>query len=116
MLYTIDTMTGDEFEVFICWLFHQRGYQVSWTKSGPDQGVDLILNQGGWRKAVQVRRRKAKIGNSAVQAVHSGKSYYQCDAAMVITNSYFTKSATKLAERCHVELWDRDKLIRFIEK
>ena len=41
--------------------------------------------------------------------------YYNADSAIVITNSYFTKSAIKLAKVNNVELWDRDKLINLIK-
>lgn len=114
-LSKIDKMTGDDFEDFICWLFYRLGYKASKTKASADQGVDLIFERGGLRTGVQVRRRKKKIGNSAVQAVFSGKFYYSCGKALVITNSYFTRAAKKLAEKCGVELWDRDKLVGFIE-
>ena len=84
------------------------------TKKGPDQGVDMIITYRDDNIAVQVKRKKNKIGNKAVQEVTSGKIYYQCNRAWVVTNNYFTKSAEDLARSCDVELVDRNKLNEFI--
>lgn len=60
---------------------------------------------------MQCKRYKGKVGISAVQEVLGAKGYYKADKAMVITNSYFTPNAIKLANANDVELWDRNDLI-----
>lgn len=40
----------------------------------------------------------------AVQEIVSGMHYYGADKAMAVTNSYFTKPAMKMAEKCKVVL------------
>ena len=48
--------------------------------------------------AVQCKLYQGKVGNSAVQEAVAGKSYYDCDEAMVITNSVFYPGAIALAK------------------
>ena len=55
------------------------------------------------------------IGNSAVQEAFSGRSFYRCHVAAVLTNRYFTFSAKELAENNEVLLWDRDRLNQLFE-
>ena len=56
------------------------------------------------------------MGNKAVQEALSGKVYYGCKAAAVLTNSYFTPQAKETAHKTGVELWDRDKLTAMVKK
>ena len=59
---------------------------------------------------IQCKNYTGKIGNTAVQEAYAGKSFYDCDIAVVLTNSTFTKSAVQLAESIGVMLWDRRTL------
>lgn len=59
---------------------------------------------------VQAKRYQKNVGVEAVQQVIGSMRYYDADYAMVVTNSYFTASAIKLAEANDVLLWDRDQL------
>ncbi|MGG7279749.1 putative restriction endonuclease [Escherichia coli] len=43
------------------------------------------------------------------------KTFYGCDEAMVVTNSYFTRSAKELAESALVRLIDRDELQKYLD-
>lgn len=47
--------------------------------------------------------------------LYSGKNFYNCPVAIVLTNNYFTTGAINQAEKNGVVLWDRDKLKEFIE-
>ena len=55
---------------------------------------------------------QGKVGNSAVQEAVAGKSYYDCDEAMVITNSVFYPGAIVLAKANDVTLIDGTQLKR----
>lgn len=67
----------------------------------------LLLKKDGIRTVVQAKRYKGKVGVKAIQEVIGAKGYYNCDRAMVITNSYFTRQAKELADKNGVELWNR---------
>lgn len=108
--HPVDEMDGIEFEHFLARHFESQGFTVEVTKAGHDFGADLVIERDGVKTAVQAKRYDTNISISAVQEVFAAAAYYDCDSSMVITNSYYTSSAKKLAEKIGVELWDRDVL------
>lgn len=112
----IDLMNGFEFEAFLTKLFDGLGYIVSLNSKTNDQGVDLILKKGTDVIAVQAKRYNGVVSNAAIQQVVAGATYYNCNKMMVVTNSYFTNPAINLASVNKVELWDREELIRVLNK
>ena len=111
----IDEMTGIEFEHFLCKLFNEDGYNATLTKASNDQGADLILEKNGERIVVQAKRYFSAVSNTAIQEVVAAKAFYKCEQCMVVTNSYFTKSAIILAMSNKVTLYDREKLKEKLE-
>jgi len=110
----IDEMSGEEFEEYLGMLFKKRGFKVAYTKSSGDYGADLILQDRESTIAVQAKRYSGTVGVKAVQEVIGALKMYDATEAWVITNSYFTKQAQKLAESNDVYLIDRDELIEII--
>lgn len=109
----VDKMDGHEFEDYLKAHFEKIGYHCKNVGSnGHDYGVDLVISKNGIKTAVQAKRYNGSVGIKAVQEIVSGKDYYDCDHAMVVTNSRFTSSAINLADKCGVELWDREKCKR----
>ena len=106
----VDKMTGTEFEEYLAAHFDNLGYKVEHIGQSGDYGADLILSRDGISVAVQAKRYQDKVGVKAVQEVISAKEYYECDSAMVVTNSYFTPNAIQMATQCNVELWDRENI------
>lgn len=103
-------LAGEEFELLIGSVFKKRGYFVEYTQTSGDQGVDLILTSGQERIAVQCKRYSHNVGNNAIQEVFAGMHFRKCNKAIVITNSFFTPSAIKLAHKLNVELINRNTL------
>jgi len=110
----VDIMDGREFEIFIAELYKHMGYSVKVTPATSDQGADLIIERFDEKTAIQAKRYNGNVGNSAVQEVVAAKSYYNCDKAMIVTNSFFTNSAEQLARCNNVELIDRNRLEQLI--
>ena len=115
-LSRVDRMSGKEFEEYLQAYFEELGYRVELTQDSNDFGADLIMYYRDEKTVVQAKRYKQKVGIEAIQQIVSAKEYYDADKAMVVTNSYFTASSVKLAERCNVELWDRERLFNIKEK
>ena len=113
-LVEIDAMSGVTFEHFLEGLFRAQGYRVETTAASGDFGADLILCRGTERLAVQAKRWQGGVGIAAVQEAISGKSYYACNGAWVITTSRFTSQAQALAEKADVRLIDREALALLI--
>lgn len=110
----IDIMTGEEFEQFLGQLFKRRGFKVSYTATSGDYGADLILKDGKDIIAVQAKRYSSTVGVKAVQEIIGAVKMYDANEAWVVTNSYFTKQAIKLANINDVYLIDRQELIDMI--
>lgn len=106
----VDKMTGPEFEEYLAAHFDNLGYKVKHIGQTGDYGADLILYRDGVSIVVQAKRYQDKVGVKAVQEVISAKEYYECDSAMVVTNSYFTPNAIQMATQCNVGLWDREDI------
>lgn len=116
-LSEVDEMDGRDFEIFVKYLLDKNGYEnTQITKASGDHGADIITYKKGKKIAVQCKRHKGNISNSAVQEVHSAKSIYSCAEAYVITNSYFTQSAIETAHIHQVKLINREELFRMLEK
>jgi Restriction endonuclease len=111
----INFMSGLEFERFMAEFFRQKGYAVQETRATGDQGVDLLLDIGGKKVAVQLKRWVAPVGNAAVSATFAGMAHYQADEGWVITTSTFTKSARELARSTKVRLIDGKELADWLE-
>ena len=75
------------------------------TKASGDHGVDLLaVEPNGNKWAIQCKYYSNAVSVKAVQEAYSGKTIYDCDKAVVITNSIFTKQARDDAEKLGVEL------------
>lgn len=101
-----------EFEEFIAYLYKCKGYHAFATKPTADYGVDVIANSDNESIAIQVKRYKTtnSTGSEAIKEIYWGRNHYNCNKAIVITTSHFTKYALKSAKKSDVELWDWQRL------
>jgi len=113
-LADIDNMDGIEFEHYVGKLLTHRGFQVEVTKASGDFGVDVIAQKSELKYAVQVKRYSKPVSRRAVSDAVAGKEHFGCNAAMVVTNNYFTDGAIELAQSTGCELINRDTLAKWI--
>lgn len=111
-LYSIDHMDGKVFEKYLKAHFENLGYRVSLTPDSHDYGADLVCKNKEGTLIIQAKRYKGKVGNAAIQEIVAAKGYYKADKCMVVTNSFFSDPAIKLAQANNVELWDRNQIRR----
>ena len=112
----LSNMDGHQFEYYCADLLRKNGFsKVEVTPGSGDQGVDVLSEKDGVKYAIQCKKYSSPLGNTPVQEVNAGKTYYNCHVAVVMTNSTFTKSATKLAAATGVLLWDGMKIKEFAE-
>ena len=113
----IDMMRGIDFEHYCAWLLGRLGFRdVHVTPGSGDQGVDILAKYGEDKYAVQCKRVASKLGNTPVQEVYTGAKIYNCNKALVVTNSYYTKGAQEAAASTGVILWDRTTLEHYIKE
>lgn len=108
----IDTMDGKTFEKYLEALFIKLGYRVERTRYVGDYGADLVTAKNGVKTIIQAKRYQKNVGVKAIQEAVAAKGYYDCEQAMVVTNSFYTKQAIELAQANKVQLWDRNDLVK----
>lgn len=98
-------MTGHDYERVVAAYLRNKGYsRVKVTKASGDYGVDVIAHKGKKKYAVQCKYYSSPVSLGAVQEAVAGKAMYGCNAAMVVTNNTFTRSAEELAKKNGVVL------------
>lgn len=96
---------GYDYEAYVAETLKRRGFRkIEQTARTGDYGVDLLASLHGKRYAVQCKYYAGAVGGFAVQEAVAGKAFYDCDRAMVVTNSCLTKSAWELADANDVEV------------
>jgi HJR/Mrr/RecB family endonuclease len=110
----VDRMDPYNFELLLGMMFASKGWHIIETPKTGDQGADVLLEKAGERTIVQAKLYADPVGNKAVQEAIAAKVYFNCHAATVVTNSYFTNSAQELAKRGDVRLICRDELSQMI--
>lgn len=106
----IDEMDGLEFETYIVGVLKNQGYTHIKLTEKYDYGVDIIAVKDGIRWGIQVKRCSGIVKADAVRQVVTGLHLYDCDRAMVITNSEFSRVAIRLANSNGCVLIDRKGL------
>jgi restriction system protein len=112
----VRSMSGAQFEVFTADLFRALGYQAVVLGGAGDQGVDVIVNRGRERVAVQCKNHNRPVGNRPVQEVFAGAWHHRCVEACVVAPGGYTIGAKALARSTGVSLFDADTVRQLIRK
>lgn len=112
----VDAMDGTDFEHYVASLLTAQGYDDVKLTERYDLGVDIVANKNGIRWGIQAKRHSGLVKASAVRQVVTALKHYHCDRAIVITNSTYSKVATRLANSNDCILIDRPVLARWIEQ
>ncbi len=107
-------MRGDEWEDYLVEVCRTLGAKVERTGRVGDQGVDLIVEFGERRTAVQAKGYYHTVNARAVQEAVAGMAHYNCNATAVIINSRFTSGARELAASNHCHLIGMDEFPGFV--
>lgn len=93
-------------------LFQAIGYTVQKTGKTVDQGGDLIANKDSQvRVIIQAKcYNNSSVGNAAVQEAIAAQKFYDCNGAIVVASSDFTKEAIELARVNKIGLVSKTRL------
>lgn len=101
------SMSGWDFEQYCADCLLKKGFTKAEVTSGSgDHGVDIIAEQNGIRFGIQCKLYQGQIPNKAVQEAYTGASYYDCDIAVIMSNSELTRQAKDEAKKLRVKFWD----------
>lgn len=110
----VDNMSGLEFERYVARLLKIHGYSNIRLTEKYDLGVDIIACKDKITWGIQVKRYSGLVKAEAVRQAVTALRKYDCDRAMVITNSTFSSVARELARSNDCALIDRSNLSRLI--
>ena len=112
----IDGLNGYDFETLVGAILQNCGFKCEVTRKSKDNGADIIAEKRGIKMVIQAKLYyKHNGGNKGVQEVYTAKNMFCGQVAVVVTNSYFSKSAIETAAKCDVVLIDRDMLGKLIK-
>ncbi len=111
-----DDMNGYEYETYCADLFKYFSWDAKTTKKSGDFGADVIAEKNGIKIVAQCKKWNGKVGYSAVKEIFTAKEINKADYALVITNSDFTKSAYKGAQKTDVILTRHAELKSCLEE
>jgi HJR/Mrr/RecB family endonuclease len=114
-LRTIDWF---QFEKLVELVYRKLGYSVS-RKSGanPDGGIDLVIEKGGVRTAIQCKQWKTwNVGVKAVREFLAALTDSGIQSGIFITLSGYTGEAKSLAEKHGIQIIDETGLADLLEK
>jgi len=100
----------DEFERYVGDVFRHLGFTIDVTGKPGDQGVDVVVQKGPLRHAIQAKRHIGSVGNDAVQEIFAGMVHRGCGRCMVVTTGTYTPSARALAESTGCVLIDCEQI------
>ena len=110
LVYDAEKVTPREYELMCADILKDSGWEARVTKGSGDQGVDVVAEKSGKKVVLQCKRYSYPVGNSAVQEVLAGKSFYKADVSAVVSNQTFTPSAKELAQSSGVLLLHHELL------
>ena len=116
--YSVECLSGGEFERFLKWLFDELGFEVHPGKYSADSGVDLVVSKNGEKVVIQGKRYPPDmlVSNSVVLKAQETMGVYGCKKSIVVATSSFTGQAICDAKRLGIELWDRNTLTAKIDE
>jgi len=98
-------------------IFQKMGYSTSprqrvSTRSGATAEIDILLERGNRRKAVECKNYdpSRSVGASDLRVFKDKLTDTGIFAGVFVTNTSFSEDATKLAESVGMELWDGKEL------
>ncbi len=110
--------TPSEFEDFFAKVFQDKDYNVEQTSYSGDYGADLIVTKDNTKTAVQIKRyaKSNKVGVQDINQIIGAKNYYNCDRALILTTSSFSKQGENLAKETSVECWKWEDLLELFRE
>ncbi len=116
----IDKLDGVEFEDLVEKLISKMGFITERTKRSFDGGIDIIaINEQplfDGKYIIQCKRYSKSIGEPILRDLYGVVNSEHANKGILITNSYFTKSAKEFAKNKPIELIAGEKLAQLLDK
>ena len=99
-------MTPAEYEFQIAAYFADRGYRTQRTAISGDYGVDVFADNADERLAIQVKMygTTRRVNRQMVMELHGAKDYFDCDRAVIATDSELLPDARQVAAKLGIQV------------
>jgi restriction system protein len=108
-----DDISPAEFELWCSTALRAAGWSARASGASGDQGADVIAEKEGFMAVLQCKLHRSPIGNKAVQEAFAARRHHGAQAAAVVSNAGFTRSAEALSRTTGVLLCHYSDLSRF---
>lgn len=108
-------LTGEQWKQFICSLLIQQGLNVVTIPTSGDLSLDLVVDLGNEKIAIQAKGNLCSVGNKSVQEAYAGMFYYKCTHCAVITNRIFNECTIELAKTTNCFLLSEKEVENIIQ-
>lgn len=121
MITDLKNITGEQLEHIVYRMFtvYYEGFSdenVYLVGKSGDYGVDVVATSDDeLMYAVQAKAYTGSVGLAAVQQIVAAKAMYHYDRGMVVTNSYLTKNAKRLAQANHILVIEGPTLVKMVD-
>lgn len=102
------------FERFVGELFSNMGYEIEYTPSSGDEGVDIFLKKDGNTSIVQCKRYDGQVGQPVVRDLYGVMLHNHAYEAYLVTTGYFSLPAQAWVEGKQIRLVDGNTLLEWI--
>lgn len=106
----IAKMDKTQFVIYVARLFSRKGYQVKLTPVMDNHDIDLLVEKMGVTIAVGCLLSNRVLCKEDIVCVRDGRSYYNVNNSMALTNMYFDRTALQFAQAERISLVDRNVL------
>ena len=112
---SIRELSWEEFEWLIGEVFRRQGYQVVETGRGPDDGIDLVLTQGGKKSLVQCKHwKQRKVSVVPVRELLGAIYAKGANTGIFVCSGDYTQPARTFAKENGIRLIDGGELVELI--
>ena len=92
------SLSGAQFEKELGGLFKRKGWDVQWTPTSGDQGVDLIMRKNDKTTVVQCKSHKYPVGPAVVRELFGSMIHFEADNAILACTGGFTPGVLEFVE------------------
>jgi len=103
----IGKMGKTQFVIYIAKLFSLKGYEVQLTPVIDNNNIDMLVKHDGITRAVGCLITNKVMCEEDIKPIYEGKSFYDADGVMVVTNMYFDRTSLDFAKAHKITLVDR---------
>lgn len=117
-LEKLRTMSSRQFELYVCDLFRQLGYDADVTPQTGDGGKDIMIYKENFFAIAECKRfgLKTKVTRPQIQKFHSAIIDCKAEKGYIITTGEFTHHAVSYVLDKPIILVNGSKLVEIIEK